>query len=213
MKIAKRMSVYLGASAFHLNRPAISFLGDKNVKLNMKFVGHGGFRFPIKGRFDMQPKFIFMSQGKSLELILGTDFRILFEERYPDGNHFKVGAMFRMVGGDPNAPWRDKRMVAESVVLNAGIVWNGLELGVAYDINVSQLISGSKSQGGFEVGPTVENALAGPDIGKLVSEKAGLSILTEFPVPVKVTVTVPPGYVPVIVLLLDVGFQTTSAPL
>lgn len=152
MKIAKRTSVYLGASAYHLNRPTISFLGDKNVKLNMKFVGHGGIRFPIKGRFDLQPKFIVMSQGKSLELILATDFRILFEDRYPEGNNFRFGAMFRMVGGDANAPWRDKRMVAESVILNAGIVWNGIELGVAYDINVSQLISGSKSQGGFEVG-------------------------------------------------------------
>ncbi|MBP6730573.1 MAG: PorP/SprF family type IX secretion system membrane protein [Chitinophagales bacterium] len=152
MKISKRVSAYAGVSAFHLNRPAISFLGDKNVRLNMKFAGHGGIRFPIKGRFDMQPKFIVMGQGKSIEMILATDFRILFEERYPDGDHFKVGAMFRMVGGDANAPWRDKRMVAESVILNAGVVWHGIELGVAYDINVSQLISGSKSNGGFEVG-------------------------------------------------------------
>ncbi len=152
MKIAKRTNVYVGASAFHLNRPAISFLGDKNVKLNMKFAGHGGVRFPLKGRFDLQPKFIVMAQGKSIEMILATDFVILFEERYPEGNNFRFGAMFRMVGGDPDAPWRDRRMVAESVVLNAGVVWNGLELGVAYDINVSELISGSKSQGGFEVG-------------------------------------------------------------
>jgi hypothetical protein len=60
--------------------------------------------------------------------------------------------MFRMVGGDAKAPWRDKRMVAESVALTAGVVWHGVELGVAYDINVSELISGSKSRGGFEVG-------------------------------------------------------------
>lgn len=152
MKIAKRTSVYVGASAWHLNRPAISFLGDKNVKMNMKFVGHGGVRFPIKGRFDLQPKFIVMFQGKSIETIWAADFRILFEERYPEGSHMRFGAMFRMVGGDPNAPWRDKRLNPESVVLNAGVVWNGIELGVAYDVNVSQLISGSRARGGFEVG-------------------------------------------------------------
>jgi type IX secretion system PorP/SprF family membrane protein len=152
MKIAKRTNVYVGASAYHLNRPTISFLGDKNVKLNMKFVGHGGVRFPIKGRFDLQPKFIVMSQGKSIETIWATDFRILFEEREPEGSNFHVGAMFRMVGGDPNAPWRDKRLNPESVILNAGVDWNGLSLGVAYDINVSQLISGTRSRGGFEVG-------------------------------------------------------------
>lgn len=152
MKLSKRTSIYLGGAVYHINRPAISFLGDKNVRLNMKIVGHGGIRFPLKGRFDLQPKFIVMSQGKSIEMILATDFRILFEERYPEGDNFRIGAMFRMVGGDPNAPWRDKRMVAESVVLDAGVVWHGIELGVAYDINVSQLISGSKSRGGFEVG-------------------------------------------------------------
>ncbi|MES2620765.1 MAG: PorP/SprF family type IX secretion system membrane protein [Bacteroidota bacterium] len=152
MKLSKRTNIYLGGAVFHINRPNISFLGDKNVRLNMKIVGHGGIRFPLKGRFDMQPKFIVLSQGKSIEMMLGTDFRILFEERQPEGDNFKVGAMFRMVGGDAKAPWRDKRMVAESVALTAGVVWHGIELGVAYDINVSELISGSKSRGGFEVG-------------------------------------------------------------
>lgn len=152
MKVAKRTSVYVGASAFHINRPSISFLGDKNVRLNMKFVGHGGVRFPLKGRFDMQPKFIVMFQGKSIETILATDFRILFEERYPEGNHMRFGAMMRLVGGDANAPWRDKRLNAEAVILNAGVVFNGLEVGVAYDVNVSQLIGGSRGRGGFEVG-------------------------------------------------------------
>jgi len=151
-KYRGRTSVYLGASAYHLNRPSISFLGDKQVRLNMKFVGHGGVRFPLTRRFDMQPKFIVMSQGKSIETILATDFRLIFEERYPDGNHMRFGAMFRMVGGDSKAPWRDKVLNAEAVILNAGVVWNGIELGVAYDINVSELISGSRSQGGFEVG-------------------------------------------------------------
>ncbi len=152
MKISKRANVYLGFSTFHINRPVISLTGDKQVRLNMKYTGHGGIRFPLKGRFDLQPKFIVMSQGKSLELMLATDFRILFEEREPDGDNFRIGAMFRMVGGDANAPWRDKRMVAEAVALTAGVVWHGVELGVAYDINVSELISGSKSRGGFEVG-------------------------------------------------------------
>lgn len=152
MKIAKRTNVYVGFSTYHINRPAISFLGDKSVRLNMKYVAHGGVRFPLKGRFDLQPKFIVMFQGKSIETIFAADFRILFEERYPEGSHMRIGAMFRMVGGDPKAPWRDKSLNPESVVLNAAVVWNGLEVGVGYDINVSQLITGSRARGGFEVG-------------------------------------------------------------
>ena len=151
-KYRNRASVYLGASGYHLNRPAISFLGNKDVKLNMKFVGHGGVNIPLLNRFDLQPKFIIMAQGKSIETIWAADFRFLFDERQAGGDNFHVGAMFRMVGGDPKAAWRGKSLNPESVILNAGVVWNGIELGVAYDINVSELTAGSKTRGGFEVG-------------------------------------------------------------
>src|ERR1019366_6393884 len=83
MKLGKRSDIYLGASVFHLNRPSISMLGDANVKLNMKYVGSGGIRFPMIGRFALQPKFIVLYQGKSIETIWAADVRILFEEREP----------------------------------------------------------------------------------------------------------------------------------
>ncbi|HWB64063.1 MAG TPA: PorP/SprF family type IX secretion system membrane protein [Chitinophagales bacterium] len=154
MQIARRTDVYVGFSAYHLNMPRISMLGDNNVRLNIKYVGTGGIRFPLIGRFDLQPKFIVLAQGQSIETILASDVRILFEEREPYGNNFRFGAMFRMVGGDHSAPWSDKRLNPESVVLSAGVEWNHIDLGVAYDINVSQLISGTQSRGGFEVGLT-----------------------------------------------------------
>lgn len=151
-KYRGRTNAYAGFSAMHLNRPSISFLGDKNVRLNMKFVGHGGVNFPIARKFDLQPKFIVMSQGKSIETILAADFRFLFDERNPTADHVRLGAMFRMVGGDPKAAWRGKSLNAESVVLTAGASWMGIELGFAYDINVSELVAGSRTRGGFEVG-------------------------------------------------------------
>jgi type IX secretion system PorP/SprF family membrane protein len=148
----KRTTAYAGFSAFHLNSPSVSFLNVDSVRLNRKFVGHAGVRFPLGGRFDLQPKFIFMSQGQSIELIAAADIRILFEERYPEGNNFRFGAMFRTVGGDTRAVWNDKVLNPEAVVLTTGIDYEGVSLGIAYDINVSQLIAGSRSRGAFEVG-------------------------------------------------------------
>lgn len=148
----KRSNVYLGVSAYHLNRPKISLLNDESVRLNIKFVGHGGIRFPLAGRFDLQPKFIVMFQGKSIETVWAADLRILFEEREPNGNNFRFGTMFRMVGGDNAAAWRDQRLNPEAVVLTAGVDWNGLSVNAGYDINVSELVAGSKTRGAFEVG-------------------------------------------------------------
>ena len=146
-----RSSGYIGFAADHLNRPNESFLGDQSVRLPMKFTAHGGFRFPIKGRFDAQPKFIYMNQGVSHELNIGADVRILFEEREPQGNNFRFGAMFRLVGGDANAAWHDGVLNSESVILNAGIDFSNITVAAAYDVNVSQLVKGSQSQGAFEI--------------------------------------------------------------
>ncbi len=146
-----RSDVFLGVSAYHINTPVISMLSDNSVKLNMKYIATGGMRFPLIGRFDLQPKFIFMMQGQSIETILSADVRVLFEEKDPGGDNFRFGAMFRMVGGDPSAPWKGKRLNPEAAALTAGVEWNHINLGIAYDINVSQLISGSNSRGGFEI--------------------------------------------------------------
>lgn len=165
MKLSRRTNIWLGMAAYHLNMPDVSMLGDNNVKLNIKYSGSGGITFPIVGRFDLQPKFIVLQQGQSIETDFGTDVRILFEQREPEGSSFRFGAMFRMVGGDPNAPWEDKRLNPESVILTAGIDWNHINLGVAYDINVSQLLQATSSRGAFEVGVTYVGAFArrGPE--------------------------------------------------
>ena len=146
-----RASGYIGFAVDHLNTPNESFLGDNSVRLPRKFTVHGGYRFPIKGRFDAQPKFIYMNQGVSHELNLGTDIRIIFEEREREGNNFRFGAMFRLVGGDNKAAWHDAQLNSEAVILNAGVEWNHINFSAAYDINVSQLVKGSQSQGAFEL--------------------------------------------------------------
>lgn len=146
-----KASGYLGFAVDHLNRPYESFLGDGSVRLPMKYTIHGGYRFPLKGRFDLQPKMIYMRQGVSNELNFGTDIRIVFEEREREGNNFKFGAMFRMVGGDANAAWHDGVLNPESVILNAGVEWNHITFSAAYDVNVSSLVRGTNSQGGFEL--------------------------------------------------------------
>lgn len=146
-----RASGYLGFAMEHLNTPTESFLGNNAVKLPMKYTVHGGYRFPLKGRFDLQPKAVYLRQGVSNELDMGADVRVLFEQREPEGSNFKFGAQFRMVGGDNNASWHDKRLDPESAILDAGVEFSGFTISGAYDINVSQLVAGSHTEGAFEL--------------------------------------------------------------
>ena len=92
-----------------------------------------------------------MNQGVSHEFNIGADVRILFDERDREGNNFRFGAMFRSVGGDANAAWRGGKLNAESATLTAGVEFARFNVGFAYDINVSELVNGSQSQGAFEL--------------------------------------------------------------
>ena len=56
-----------------------------------------------------------------------------------------------MVGGDANAAWHDGRMNAEAVILEASVEFSRVTFSAAYDINVSQLVQATNSEGAFEL--------------------------------------------------------------
>lgn len=144
----ERLSAYAGISFQHLNEPNQA-LGNNTARLPIKFSGHGGVNFPIAKHFDLLPKFLFQSQGQSIETLFGTDLRFIFDDRDPRGNAFKIGALYRLVGG-LNAN-NESGLNSESIALVTGIDYAGLNIGVAYDINISQFTAGTFTRGGFEV--------------------------------------------------------------
>ncbi len=151
-KFSDKTSGYIGVAAQHLNRPSESFLNDKSVKIPMRFTANAGVKFALKGRMSMQPKVVYINQGVSHEINIGTDFIFAFDSREPEGNNFKAGAMFRTVGGDNKAAWKDRVLNGEAVILNLGVEFSKLTILAAYDINISQLRTASKTYGAFEIG-------------------------------------------------------------
>ncbi|NNC94110.1 MAG: PorP/SprF family type IX secretion system membrane protein [Chitinophagales bacterium] len=148
----ERFDAYLGASIFHVNTPDESFFDDDlTAELPMKYVGHGGIHFPLFGQVDLVPKFIVFSQGKSFETNFGTEIKYFFDPQEPSGNAFYAGLMYRIVGGDKNAPWGDQALNGESVIMTASFDYEGLTVGASYDINVSELSDASLTRGAFEV--------------------------------------------------------------
>ena len=147
----RRTNVYFGASAFHINSPAISFLGNNRVRLNRKYVVHGGVNFPLSSKIELTPKFIVMAQGNWIETVWASDVRILLGDK-TNNNNFHMGGMFRMVGGDAKITAGDKKLNPESVILSAGVEWKGVNITAAYDVTVSKLITATGSKGGVEIG-------------------------------------------------------------
>lgn len=144
----KRTTAYGGFSAQHVNQPNQS-LGTEEARLPIRYSIHSGVNFKVAKQFDLLPKFLFQFQGQSIETLYGTDVRYLFDERDPSGNSFRFGALYRMVGG-LNAQ-NANGINSESIALLTGINYHGLDIGIAYDINISQFTNGTFSRGGFEI--------------------------------------------------------------
>lgn len=147
----KRTTAYAGFSGQHLNMPNES-LGNGTAKLPIRYSIHSGVNFKVAKKFDLLPKFLFQFQGKNIETLYGTDIRYIFDERDPSGNSFRFGMLYRMVGG-LNAN-NANGINSESIALLTGINFHGLNLGIAYDINISQFTPGTYTRGGFEVAIT-----------------------------------------------------------
>ncbi len=145
----KRTTAYGGFSAQHVNQPNES-LGGGEAKLPIKFSVHSGVNFPIAKQFDLLPKFLLQFQGNHKEVLVGSDVRYIFDPKFPSGNSFRFGALYRMVGG-LNAS-NSSGINSESLALLAGVNFYGLGINIAYDINISQYQPATLSRGGFEVG-------------------------------------------------------------
>ena len=135
----KSFNPFIGASLYHPTQPNSQFLSAANDnKIPMRFTIHGGIRFQLGQRAELIPHAVFVQQGNASETAGGMVCNLKIE----DGKDLIIGGTYRF--GDAIAP-------------NIGLHFNGLTIGVSYDINISQLKTASASNGGYELSISFTN--------------------------------------------------------
>jgi type IX secretion system PorP/SprF family membrane protein len=131
---------YVGASAYHLNKPKESFLGVDTINIPVRYTGHAGAYFPVAG----SPSTIYVSglynsQAGAHELVFGGAWAVSAtqDESYPV--NFYAGA------------WGRFSNVTDAIIPYVGLDYGNFSLGVTYDVNVSSLKTASQSRGGIEI--------------------------------------------------------------
>jgi type IX secretion system PorP/SprF family membrane protein len=134
---------YAGAAIHHLNRPNVSFLGDK-VSLYTKYTIHAGLQYELKRRLSILPFAVFLSQGPHRSLNAGTNFRFAMGPSRTLNQSFEVGAWYRagnkVEGG----------IHSDAVILSSRFNYDQFGVGFSYDINVSGLRAANPANGSFE---------------------------------------------------------------
>lgn len=131
----------IGFSAFHYNIPKNSFFSSSE-KLFTKYIFHANLDYGIKSAgIALVPSIIYMRQGPSTEATLGFLFKYIIEDQATYTNLKRASSVSFGIY------YRLKDAVIPTVLFQK----SKYAIGVAYDINVSQLTPASKLKGGLEV--------------------------------------------------------------
>lgn len=125
---------YIGFAANHLSRPKESFLQDSRNRLDVRYNVHAGMEIFTSSdySFSISPTFLFMLQSNAQQYNFGV------------GLNYWVNDDVAVFGGG----WY---RVKDAVILNAGVEFYDVRIGLSYDVNHSNLRAASRAQGGLEV--------------------------------------------------------------
>jgi type IX secretion system PorP/SprF family membrane protein len=140
----KSVNPFVGVSLYHPTQPNNRFLSGDDNKIPMRYAIHGGVRFKMGSRAELIPHAVFMQQGNANEIAAG----MMCNLKIQDGADLLLGGLYR--ADDAIAP-------------NIGLHFNGLTIGLSYDINTSQLKTASSSKGGYELSISFTNQKKIPD--------------------------------------------------
>ena len=130
----ERNNFYLGASMYHINKPKESFKGGNWNIAPRTTVSAGGY-FPLSDQLTLHTSGIYQIQAQSTETTIGAAIAATLNE---DMNPTSIYA----------GSWL---RVNDAIIPYIGLEFGGIRLGASYDINTSQLKSGSQSRGGMEL--------------------------------------------------------------
>lgn len=128
-------SFNLGGAYYHVMEPEISLLGNEEVTLKSRIVGHGGFTVALGEEYSLSPSALYMKQAGATQINAGTSFGYHMDEAA-----LYFGAWHRYAGTNPDA-----------IIALVGVEFSSLLLGFSYDITISQAAEANNSRGGFEL--------------------------------------------------------------
>lgn len=143
-------NVYAGIAFSHIGSANVALLNQGIEPLYMKFTVHGGGDFRVQRRFALVPNFAFFMQGPSMQANFGTAVKFDFSKRASSSQAFHVGVYTRMVTAQDDAGATSGAAV-DALIFVTRVRFGSSNIGLSYDVNVSALRPGSRSNGAIEL--------------------------------------------------------------
>ena len=135
---------WAGFSAYHINQPNYSFLGEE-ARLPMRISAHAGFRIPIRHASvlsksklsSIAPSFVYRQQGDFQQFDIGTN--VIFDP-------IMLGLWYR---GLPVVKNYNEQLSQDALIIILGLNLKFIEVGYSYDFTISSI--GPDSGGSHEI--------------------------------------------------------------
>jgi type IX secretion system PorP/SprF family membrane protein len=135
-KKSYRKQINIGVSALHLNQPKQSFFNNEEIQLDIKTTVSGLAQFPITEKIDIIPSFMYQTQWKYKETVVGAFGKYYLKPINGLTTAVSLGAFYR---------------VKDAFILVANMDYKNFNVGVSYDVNTSGLVPATNGRGAFEL--------------------------------------------------------------
>ncbi len=143
----KGMSLWLGYSGFHLNRPNESMVSGYTSRMAVLNKGLAGFEFTVGSRFNLSPNVLVVTQGQDAKDIKGLS-----------NMQVNTGMYITYMLVEPESDMLPKDLIiggwyrlGDSFIASVGLLSNAYTIGFSYDLNQSGLKTITKGKGAWEV--------------------------------------------------------------
>lgn len=135
-KKTARNQLNIGVSTLHVNKPKQSFFDNSSIRLDIKTNISALAEFPITEKVDIIPTFMYQTQGKFKETVVGGFGKYYLKPIDGITTAVSLGAFYR---------------VKDAFILVANLDYKNFNVGVSYDVNVSKLTAATNQRGAFEL--------------------------------------------------------------
>ena len=135
-KKSARKQINIGVSGMHLTQPKQSFFNNDEIELDIKTCVSGLAEFPVSEKLDVIPTFLFQSQGKFKETVIGGFGKYYLKPVNGLTTAVSLGAFYRL---------------KDAFVVVANMDYKNFNVGVSYDINTSRLVEATNRRGAIEL--------------------------------------------------------------
>lgn len=130
----KSFKLELNSGLFNINRPNQGFYNEK-INRDVRSSNSLQITYPILRKFEIQPSFQYLIQGKYQTVLFGSNFKYQFIKTALKNVAFYTGGWIRN---------------KDAYIFSIGADYQNWFLGLSYDINISSLTPASNYRGGTE---------------------------------------------------------------